>query len=168
MFILPYFYRVLGGVPTNDATSSTSTVGGAKHHTATAATTSEPTRSTRTTTVRNDLSRVIQFSILTLSGTALWKEEDSLDIIKEVLEPNGLFLSADPILYNGIYYCPVDTIRTDTSDDYHWEEIEPTQGGQFCWRTFYQCEPYRLSPPASERLEPFSCREIIDSLMTLI
>jgi len=123
-----------------------------------------PTQSTQTT----EPSQVIQFSVLTLSGTALWKEEDTLDLVKEVLEPNGLFLSADPILHNGIYYCPIDTTRTDTSDDYHWEEIDPAQGGQFCWRTFYQCEPYRLSPPASERLEPFSCREVLDSLMTCV
>ncbi len=177
MFILPYFYRVIseGGTRgVSEATSSTTQTSGARKSGATTNTTSPATttppaqiQNTRTATAKEDSSRVIQFSVLTLSGTALWKEEDTLDVIKEVLEPNGLFLSGSPILHNGIYYCPVDLTRTDTSDDYHWEEIDPAQGGQFCWRTFYQCEPYRLSPPASERLEPFSCREVLDHLMTL-
>ena len=104
---------------------------------------------------------------LRLNRIRLFIEEIASEYAMDKEEKEQLFLSGDPILHNGIYYCPVDLTRTDTSDDYHWEEIDPTQGGQFCWRTFYQCQPYRLSPPASERLEPFSCREVLEHLMTL-
>lgn len=78
-----------------------------------------------------------RFTILTLGGKHLWTENDSLDLINDILHPNGIFLTKSPIKYKNYYLCEVDILKTDLNDFYKWEEIELKDEECFCWRTFY-------------------------------
>ena len=111
---------------------------------------------------------ITTFHCLTLGGALLWKEDDSLDVIRDIIEPNGIYLSSPPVKVNDIVFCQVDTTRTNLADQYQWEEIPLTDRQTFCWRTYYlmgtdTCNTNWLPLPAEERLEPYSLQEVIHS-----
>ena len=108
------------------------------------------------------------FRILTIGGTTLWKEEDSLDLHQDILHPNGIYLDGAPILWNNAYLCKVDINKTEMNDFYNWEEISKNSD-LFCWRTFYTFGDTNkhcrwMEMPQEERLEPYYCHEILDSI----
>ena len=109
---------------------------------------------------------------LTLGGALLWKEDDSLDVVCDILEPNGIYLSSPPVRVKDIVLCEVDTTRTNMADQYQWDEISLTDRHTFCWRTYYlmgtdmgtdKGNTNWLPLPAEERLEPYSLQEVIHS-----
>lgn len=105
---------------------------------------------------------------LTLGGALLWKEDDALDVVRDILEPNGIYLASPPVRVNDIVFCEVDTKRTNLADQYQWEEISLTDRQTFCWRTYYLMGKDMgttnwLPLPAEERLEPYSLQEVIHS-----
>jgi len=105
---------------------------------------------------------------LTLGGALLWKEEDALDVVRDILEPNGIYLASPPVRVNDIVFCEVDTKRTNLADQYQWEEISLTDRQTFCWRTYYLMGKDMgttnwLPLHAEERLEPYSLQEVIHS-----
>lgn len=111
---------------------------------------------------------ITTFHCLTLGGALLWKEDDSLDVVRDILGPNGIYLSSPPVKVNDIVFCQVDTTRTNLADQYQWEEIPLTDRQTFCWRTYYlmgtdTCNTNWLPLPAEERLEPYSLQEVIHS-----
>jgi hypothetical protein len=111
---------------------------------------------------------ITTFHCLTLGGALLWKEDDSLDVIRDIIEPNGIYLSSPPVKVNDIVFCEVDTMRTNLADQYQWEEISLTDRQTFCWRTYYLMGKGNgttnwLPLPAEERLEPYSLQEVIHS-----
>ena len=115
---------------------------------------------------------ITTFHCLTLGGALLWKEDDSLDVVRDIIEPNGIYLSSPPVKVNDIVFCQVDTTRTNLADQYQWEEIPLTDRQTFCWRTYYlmgkgtdkgEGNTNWLPLPAEERLEPYSLQEVIHS-----
>ena len=120
----------------------------------------------RTKTLSNMTIHV--FRILTIGGTTLWKEADSLDIHHDILHPNGIYLDGAPVLWNNAYLCKVDTNTTDMNDFYQWTEISKNSD-LFCWRTYYTFGNKNhhsswMEVPKQERLEPYSCHEILECI----
>lgn len=112
--------------------------------------------------------QITTFRCLTLGGALLWKEDDSLDVVHDILEPNGIYLVAPPVWVKDMVFCQVDTKRTNLADQYVWEEIPITDRETFCWRTYYimgtdSHQTSWLPLPVSERLEPYSLQEVIDA-----
>jgi hypothetical protein len=102
------------------------------------------------------------FQILTVGGNTLWKENSSLALEVDILHPNGIYLDKKPFQWNDVYFCSVDTSKTDMNDFYEWTEI-PKQSDMFCWRTFYtfgnmqQCDSWL---PIPFHMEPYTCEEL--------
>ena len=105
--------------------------------------------------------------LLTVGGENLWEEDDRLRIVEDILEPNGLYLSAPPyrvpFLNETVYACRIDTARTSIDDFYRWKEIPRSDRETFCWRTFYRGGlPWF---PAEERMGPFSMKDVYLSIV---
>ena len=102
------------------------------------------------------------FQILTVGGAALWKENASLAVEADILHPNGIYLDKKPFQWKDVYFCSVDTSKTDMNDFYQWTEISK-ESDMFCWRTFYtfgnmqHCDSWL---PISSQLEPYPCDEL--------
>lgn len=76
--------------------------------------------------------------MLTIGGTTMWEEDDHLDVNRDLLEPNGLYLQSPVYMKNKIMFCPIDKNKTSMNDFYRWEETLPADNHDtFCWRTFY-------------------------------
>lgn len=120
---------------------------------------------------------ITTFHCLTLGGALLWKEDDSLDVVRDIVEPNGIYLASPPVRVKDIVFCEVDTKRTNLADQYQWEEIPLTDRQTFCWRTYYlmgkdmgtdigkdigKDNTNWLPLPAEERLEPYSLQEVVN------
>jgi hypothetical protein len=91
----------------------------------------------KTTTHNNVLVNVIK--ILTVGGRYLWEEPDELNICKDALEPNGIFITTTPYTIPYLascYLCEVDPIKTTLTDFYKWEELPITDEETFCWKTY--------------------------------
>jgi len=100
--------------------------------------------------------------ILTIGGTTLWKENASLAVESDILNPNGIYLAAKPFQWKDVYFCKVDTHKTDMNDFYEWSEI-PKQSDMFCWRTFYTFGTMNVCDswlPIPSQLEPYPCQEL--------
>ena len=113
------------------------------------------------------------FQILTVGGNTLWKENPSFAVEADILHPNGIYLDKKPFQWNDVYFCSVDTEKTDMNDFYEWTEI-PKQSDMFCWRTFYTFGDKIpndtnydnwLPVPSQERMEPYLCEEVFDMIM---
>ena len=100
--------------------------------------------------------------VLTVGGTALWKENASLAVEADILHPNGIYLDKKPFQWKDVYFCSVDPCNTDMNDFYQWTEI-PKQSDMFCWRTYYMfgnihaCDSWL---PIPSQLEPYTCQEL--------
>ena len=71
--------------------------------------------------------------ILTIGGTNLWEEPDSIPI-NEILSSNGIY-SKNIKKIDNIYLCEVDTEKTDINDIYKWSEIN-INDMTFCWKDY--------------------------------
>ena len=111
------------------------------------------------------------FQLLTIGGTLLWKEDDSLQLEEDILHPNGIYLQGSLIKHNHIYLCPVDATQTNLSDFYQWKELEQGDTETFCWRTIYlagESKSYRgwLPIPSKETLGQHTIQEVLDMIHT--
>lgn len=119
--------------------------------------------------------RVQTIRYLTVGGRFLWREDDSLDVLRDILEPNGIYLASPPVWVKDTVFCQVDHTRTKLSDLYQWEEIPLTDRDTFCWRTYYLMAKETtqgttadwLPVPVRERLEPYSLQEVMDRFSSL-
>jgi len=113
--------------------------------------------------------RLTTFQILTIGGTRPWKEDDRLDVERDILHPNGIYLSCPPIRYQDMYLCPVDQEATKLDDFYQWKEIRTDDHETFCWRPFYmigEASNYRgwLPVPTHESFGIYRYEEIFDAI----
>lgn len=103
-----------------------------------------------------------------MGGSQLWMENDDLDIITDILQPNGIVLKTPPRILDGkVVLCEVDTEKTQMDDFYHWDEVGITDNETFCWRTLYtmgaqQKEQDWLSIPCIETIGSYTCKELCD------
>jgi hypothetical protein len=111
-------------------------------------------------------------SILTIGGHELWEEFDTNDIIKNFLEPNGLYTTNTPIIkFKGqnIHICEIDQEKTNLSDFYKWEELSISNTDTFCWRTFVHITDLSdniwLPIPTSEKMSGFKIQDIISTIL---
>lgn len=91
------------------------------------------------TTRNNILINVIK--ILTVGGRYLWEESDELDICKDALDPNGIFITNAPYTHKSLslcYLCEVDPNKTILTDFFKWEELPITDEETFCWKSYTQ------------------------------
>ena len=117
--------------------------------------------------------QVTMIQVLTIGGSHLWKEADDLDIEQDILLPNGIYSKGSPIKQKNMYFCEVDEEKTAMNDFYGWEEISKEDCETFCWRSYYlfgEGPNYRswLPIPSYERLEPYSCQDVMDSIHALV
>lgn len=107
------------------------------------------------------------FSLLTVGGHALWKEEGHLRVTEEILHPNGLFpIQCTP--YKDVICCELDSSKINWSDYYEWAEMDPQPNTElFCWRTFYLLGSPPVGCPSSERLSPYTYQELLTLLFSL-
>jgi hypothetical protein len=110
------------------------------------------------------------FTILTIAGKYLWKENNSLHIINDILTPNDIYLLNKPIKHKDLYLCEVDSKKTELDNFYKWDEIDSKEEETFCWRTFYtfgqqQNDMSWLPIPSNENLEPYSCKDLFHILL---
>lgn len=99
--------------------------------------------------------------LLTVGGQALWEEDDSLRMVEDVMEPNGIYLMEPPVQVPtapSVYLCRVDPVRTHIQDFYRWSEIPKEDHETICWRSFYRCGSTPL--PEQERLGAFSVKTV--------
>jgi len=113
--------------------------------------------------------QVTIFQLLTIGGTTLWKEDDSLDLEADILSPNGIYLHGPVIRQKELYLCPVDVKKTQLTDFYQWTELSSDDTETFCWRTVYvtgESKQYRgwLPIPTTERLDSYSLQDILDTI----
>jgi hypothetical protein len=111
---------------------------------------------------------VHRYKILTMGGSHLWVENDDLDIVADVMEPNGIVLKSPPRIIGGnVALCEVDTEQTAMNDFYHWEEIGVSDKETFCWRTLYTFGESHdwLSVPCNETMGPYTCKELCDLIL---
>jgi hypothetical protein len=72
--------------------------------------------------------------MLTEGGQRLWTEADTVNIVTDVLEPNGL-LPKEMETLGPHHYVSLDS-STDLTSMYKWSEC-PYDSDMLCWRTFY-------------------------------
>lgn len=113
--------------------------------------------------------QITMIRILTIGGTLPWIEEDTLDVETDVLYPNGIYLRGPMMMEQGVYFCPVDTQKTNLTDFYEWTEISPNDTETFCWRTFYitgEAKNYRgwLPIPSTEMFGSYHYQDIFDKI----
>lgn len=109
------------------------------------------------------------FTMLTVGGRGLWKEDDHLQVIEDVLQPNG-FAPRSCAQHKDIFFCELDPSQINWSDYYDWKEVEDSSE-VFCWRSFYLIGPSQttspiwLPPPTTEGLGPYSYDELFTHIV---
>jgi hypothetical protein len=121
---------------------------------------------------------VYQWNILTISGSKLWKEEDTMRIKEDILDPNGFILHSPPRQNGSVVYCELDESKLQMEDYYNWEELtkeDLVKEELFCWRKFYtfgpadDLQPHShtqwLPTPNSQYLDPYPCYDLFQYLI---
>ena len=97
----------------------------------------------------------------------MWNEECTLHSVKDILNVNGLYLSAEPIQWENTILCPVDIQQTNMADFYRWEEL-PESNNMFCWKTVYilgnESRTRNGLALSKETIGPYTYTEIVDAL----
>lgn len=108
--------------------------------------------------------------ILTIGGSELWEEDNGLNIDKDILNPNDIYRTKLQVKLNkqvGLY--EVDCDKTNISDFYLWEDIEPDNKDTFCWRSFIYLADNAgsnwLEIPETEKLGKFLVRDLIKAIV---
>jgi len=77
--------------------------------------------------------------LLTIAGKRLWEEDVTLDVDKDILEPNDIYRKGDiQTILKHVKLCEVDLERTNIQEFYQWKEIELEDDTTFCWKTYFQ------------------------------
>jgi hypothetical protein len=122
-------------------------------------------------TIQNNEIEINIITILTIGGDKLWEESNSLDIDKDILNPNDIWRTG-PILkleHGKVQLCQVDTQKTKMSDFYKWEETDIKDKDVFSWRSFYYFKGAGnlnwLDVPASEKLSGYSVKDFLQKII---
>lgn len=110
------------------------------------------------------------FNFLTVGGHNLWEESNSLEIDKDILNPNDIYRKGALIKFDKkLQLCEVDIQKTKLSDFYKWEEIELQDQETFCWRTYIYMTGTNnqiwLEIPTTEQLSNYSVQKLIKTII---
>lgn len=105
-------------------------------------------------------------NILTVGGKNIWKEDDTLNIDDDILNPSDIYRKGNIITYKKkLQLCEVDDEKTNIKDFYNWKELDITDSDTFCWRTLYYFTGFNklcwLETPNSEKLGNYTIQELI-------
>ena len=104
----------------------------------------------------------------------MWEEENTLDIDRDILNPNDIYRKGKIIDIHTktntcIKLCEVDTNKTNISDFYKWEEIDINDSDTFCWKTYIQIMDINqhswLNIPDNEKLSNYFLKDIIQAIL---
>jgi hypothetical protein len=108
--------------------------------------------------------------ILTIGGKILWEEKNSLDIDKDILNPNDIYKKNKIIKYDKVtQLCEVDITKTNISDFYKWDEIDINDNETFCWRSYIYLTGVDgiiwLNIPETEKLGKYLVKDLIMAII---
>jgi len=75
---------------------------------------------------------------LSNGGKELWSIEDYIkpSNIKTILKKNDLIaVAGTPVKLGSCYFVEIDTVKTNLTEFYTWEEVEFPNASEDCWRT---------------------------------
>jgi hypothetical protein len=111
---------------------------------------------------------IIKF--LTIGGNIIWEENDNLDIDNDILNPNDIYCKTGVSKYDKkLFLCEVDTIKTDITNFYVWDEVDATNSDLFCWRTYYyitgSTKSNWLAIPDREKIGKYNVKDLINTVI---
>lgn len=110
--------------------------------------------------------QIHSIKVLTIGGRGIWEEDNSLNLDKDILNPNDIYRKGTTIKFDKqLQICEVNTEKTKISDFYKWDEIPFEDIETFCWRTYVylsgNCSANWLDIPVSEMLGKYKMRDLI-------
>ena len=119
-----------------------------------------------------------EVSVLTIGGTNLWVEDESLCVKNDILEPNGLSVLSQHT-HKDVVICHVDKSQLDMTEYFHWnKETSKPDTDLFCWRTFYLIASLQVPTdtytelwlpfPTTERLGPYACQDLFSTILPVL
>ena len=108
--------------------------------------------------------------VLTIGGLKIWEEDNSLDLDKDILNPNDIYRKGTTIKFDKqLQICEVNTEKTNINDFYKWDEIAIEDKETFCWRIYAyitgNSSANWLDIPASEMLGNYKVKELIAKII---
>ena len=108
--------------------------------------------------------------VLTLGGRGIWEEDNSLNLDKDILNPNDIYRKGTTIKFDKqLQLCEVNTEKTKISDFYKWDEIDFEDTETFCWRTYTYLtgndSANWLDIPSSEMLGKYTVKDLIAKIV---
>jgi hypothetical protein len=114
--------------------------------------------------------QVHTIKVLTIGGHGIWEEDNSLNLDKDILNPNDIYRKGTTIKFDKqLQICEVNTEKTKISDFYKWDEIAFEDTETFCWRTYVYLSGNGsanwLDIPTSEILGKYKIRDLIAKII---
>jgi|UniRef100_A0A6C0DV64 hypothetical protein len=114
--------------------------------------------------------QVHTIKVLTIGGRGIWEEDNSLNLDKDILNPNDIYRKGTTIKFDKqLQICEVNTEKTKISDFYKWDEIAFEDTETFCWRTYVYLSGNGsanwLDIPTSEILGKYKIRDLIAKII---
>jgi hypothetical protein len=108
--------------------------------------------------------------VLTIGGRGIWEEDNSLNLDKDILNPNDIYRKGTTIKFDKqLQICEVNTEKTKITDFYKWDEIAFEDTETFCWRTYVYLSGNGsanwLDIPVSEILGKYKIRDLIAKII---
>ena len=108
--------------------------------------------------------------VLTIGGRGIWEEDNSLNLDKDILNPNDIYRKGTTIKFDKqLQICEVNTEKTKITDFYKWDEIAFEDTETFCWRTYVYLSGNGsanwLDIPISEILGKYKIRDLIAKII---
>ena len=108
--------------------------------------------------------------VLTIGGLKIWEEDNSLDLDKDILNPNDIYRKGTTIKFDKqLQICEVNTEKTKINDFYKWDEIAIEDKETFCWRIYAYITGNGsvnwLDIPTSEMLGNYKVKELIAKII---
>lgn len=108
--------------------------------------------------------------LLTIGGNSLWEENNSLNLDKDILNPNDIYKRGTQIKFDkNTYLCEVDCEKTNISDFYNWDEIDLKDTDTFCWRSYFYLTGNDniswLNIPENEKLSKYLVKDLVRTIV---
>jgi hypothetical protein len=108
--------------------------------------------------------------VLTIGGRGIWEEDNSLNLDKDILNPNDIYRKGTTIKFDKqLQICEVNSEKTKITDFYKWDEIAFEDTETFCWRTYVYLSGNGsanwLDIPVSEILGKYKIRDLIAKII---
>jgi hypothetical protein len=108
--------------------------------------------------------------VLTIGGRGIWEEDNSLNLDKDILNPNDIYRKGTTIKFDKeLQICEVNSEKTKITDFYKWDEIAFEDTETFCWRTYVYLSGNGsanwLDIPTSEILGKYKIRDLIAKII---